>query len=330
MVSPNDQEVFQINVNHYFPLISYVILYYDYVLTLPTEIRRFWTLQSFSWAAFFFFLNRYLAVLGRIPVVMETFWNPADLAHKPNVCHLLQVFHQYLEVAIQFVVGVLLIMRVYALYDRSRWVVVLFFTFAAVDISIGCWAILSKSSTHLPPHDFAISAPGCAEPISHEQGIRLATAWGGQLAYDAVIFFLTLYKSILIVRTSRRPLISTLLRDGVLYFAILTVLNLANILTFLLAAPLSKGVMSTFSNIISATMMSRLMLNLRDPKIMISSTNRTTMDSTITLSYPMISTVVDPNVSTICYFDEEFIYTPGALTSAIELTPRKNKLDFEA
>ena len=42
----------------------------------------------------------------------------------------------------------------------------------------------------------------------------LALAWGGQLVYDAVVFFLTLYKSILIVRTSHRPLISTLLRDG--------------------------------------------------------------------------------------------------------------------
>jgi len=139
-------------------------------------------------------------------------------------------------------------MRVYALYDRSRWVIALFLTLAVVDVGIGCWAIMSANPIRLPQQDLAVSAPGCAEPLSHEQGIRLAIAWGGQLAFDVVVFFLTLYQSILIVRTSRRPLISTLLRDGVLYFAILTVVNLANILTFLLAAPLSKGVTSTFSN----------------------------------------------------------------------------------
>jgi hypothetical protein len=366
MVSHNASELFQLNVTHYFPLVSYVILYYDYLLTLPLEIQRFWTLRTFSWATFFFFFNRYLAILGHIPVILLTFWNSADLAYKSNICHLLQSFHQYLEVIIQLVVGILLIMRVYALYDRSRWVVVLFITFAAVDIGIGCWAIISKSSIHLPPQDLEISAPGCALPISHEQGTRLALAWGGQLAYDAVVFFLTLYKSILIVRTSHRPLISTLLRDGksalIPHFVcflrchpisrcpvfcvsnivaganhclqccarILTVANLANILTFLLAAPISKGVTSTFSNIISATMISRLMLNLRDPKILMSTTNRTTGSTTITMTNPMISTVVDPNPSTVRYVDEELRYSQGALTNLIELMPPKRTLDSEA
>jgi len=320
MVSPGDSEtVFQLNVNYYFHLVSYVILYYDYVLTLPMEIERFWTLRSFSWAAFFFFLNRYLAVLGHIFIILQTFWNTADLALKSNICQRSHAFHPYLEVAVQAVVGVLLVMRVYALYDRSRWVIVLFLTLAVVDVGIGCWAIMSANPIRLPQQDLAVSAPGCAEPLSHEQGIRLAIAWGGQLAFDVVVFFLTLYQSILIVRTSRRPLISTLLRDGVLYFAILTVVNLANILTFLLAAPLSKGVTSTFSNIISATMISRLMLNLRDPKIMISTTNRTTTESATTMPYPMISTVVDPNISAIPYADEEFVYSQEGLTSPIDI-----------
>lgn len=67
-------------------------------------------------------------------------------------------------------------------------------------------------------------------------------------------------------------------------------------------------------------MISRLMLNLRDPKILIPSTNRTTattIESVATKTYPMMSTLIDPNPSTISYIEEEHIYTPGKVTCAI-------------
>jgi hypothetical protein len=63
-------------------------------------------------------------------------------------------------------------------------------------------------------------------------------------------------------------------------------------------------------------MISRLMLNLRDPKILTPSTNRTaatTSESIITKTYPMMSTVIDPNPSTISYIEEEHIYTQGGI-----------------
>jgi len=62
-----------------------VILYYDHALTLPMEIQRFWIRGPFTWATFFFFMNRYLAFLGHIPVIMQVFWDPSDLSHKFTV-----------------------------------------------------------------------------------------------------------------------------------------------------------------------------------------------------------------------------------------------------
>jgi hypothetical protein len=50
-----------------------VILYYDYFLTLPMEIERFWPQRTFSWALFLFYLNRYLALLGEIPIIILYF-----------------------------------------------------------------------------------------------------------------------------------------------------------------------------------------------------------------------------------------------------------------
>ena len=38
------------------------------------EIERFWVIRKFSWATFLFFANRYLAVIGYLPVIMEVYW----------------------------------------------------------------------------------------------------------------------------------------------------------------------------------------------------------------------------------------------------------------
>jgi hypothetical protein len=59
-----------------------VILYYEYALTFSMEVERFWP-QRFSWASCFFYLNRYLSLLGHIPVTMEYFLQ--SLASSPSV-----------------------------------------------------------------------------------------------------------------------------------------------------------------------------------------------------------------------------------------------------
>ncbi|KAF8055681.1 hypothetical protein FPV67DRAFT_804090 [Lyophyllum atratum] len=51
-----------------------VILYYDYTLTLPAEVQRFWS-SPLSWAPSFFYVNRYLALFGHIPVMIQYYWD---------------------------------------------------------------------------------------------------------------------------------------------------------------------------------------------------------------------------------------------------------------
>jgi hypothetical protein len=62
-----------------------VILYYDYLLTFSMEVERFWSLRTFTCASFFFFLNRYISVIGHIPVAIEFFWTtPNTLVRAPH------------------------------------------------------------------------------------------------------------------------------------------------------------------------------------------------------------------------------------------------------
>lgn len=54
------------------------------------------------------------------------------------------------------------------------------------------------------------SEPNFLTPII----IGLAVAWSGQLGFDAIVFFLTLWRSITIGRSNHQALITTLFRDG--------------------------------------------------------------------------------------------------------------------
>lgn len=102
------------------------ILYYDYFLTLPAEVTYFWLSRNkITWASSFFFMNRYLSLLGHIPVFFESFdsvniqgktavsvncWLLICVtldAHLLNLqlCETLLIYHQYYAVVMQLIVG---------------------------------------------------------------------------------------------------------------------------------------------------------------------------------------------------------------------------------
>lgn len=72
-------------MSHLINLQTLAILYYDYFMTLPMEIERFWFIRKSSWATFLFFANRYLAVLGYLPVILQITWAAPSSAYKHNV-----------------------------------------------------------------------------------------------------------------------------------------------------------------------------------------------------------------------------------------------------
>jgi len=252
--------------NQYFSLAAFTILYYDYFLTLPMEVERFWPQKTFSWAVLLFYLNRYMSLLGHIPVIFEFFWQPPPDAI--NVCHGLQTFHQYYAILIQLLVGSMLIMRVYALYDRNRWVLASLCLVATAVVVHGCWAIMSGKKSH-SGDDQAADSSICTSSLTGTEALRLAAAWCGLLVFDIMVFALTAAKAIMIGRTGKQTLLSVLIRDGAVYFLVMTIVTLVNILTFLLGSPYTRGMGTTFANIISTTMISRLMLNIRSPSLLV-------------------------------------------------------------
>jgi len=307
----------------YYFLVAIVVLYYDYALTFSMEVQRFWTQRTFSWALFFFYLNRYLSLLGHLPVIVEYF--ASGISEAPNVCGHLQTYHQYFSIVAQLVVGVLLIMRVYALYNRSRPVLVFMCTVAACVVAFGCWVIMSGKKT--PPMQRLTTDIGCVEPLTKTEANRFTAAWGALLLSDFILFCMTLAKALKVRRTRDRGLTNVLLRDGAVYFLVICLANLANILTLVLGNPIIRGIGTTFTNVISVVMMSRLMLNLRSPSLT-RRRRQTTSRSSIefrtgpTTDRPYLSTVVSGFRRDRDSNPDADKTTPSPIIDDVELVPR--------
>ncbi|KDR69620.1 hypothetical protein GALMADRAFT_145353 [Galerina marginata CBS 339.88] len=190
---------------------SLIILYYEYLLTFPEELARYWIgRRKASLAWFLFCLNRYFAFLGHIPLLIKLFWHTSDSRHiQVNVS--LEVPSDKHEFTIgQVIIGICLLLRTYALYGRTRLMLAFLCTIAAVEM-----------------------------------------------------FYVVTLQTF---RGDRSNILSIMLRDGTIYFGVIIITAIVGIIDFALFPLYVRGVTATMGNVLASTMVSRLMLNLRDPK----------------------------------------------------------------
>ncbi|KAL4068469.1 hypothetical protein V8B97DRAFT_1918589 [Scleroderma yunnanense] len=232
----------QIDVDPCTTAAVFTLVLYDYILTVSREIELFWRRPKRSWAFVFFVANRYITILGQIIQVIYTFLSPTIRSYY-TWCDSLLLMIQVVVFVVQLIGGAqaIMTMRVYALYHNSRPVLIFLLALMFVASIIGCWAIFSNGFT--PSGLTVLSVPqlqstggvGCSSGayLSSEQAVYMAAAWSGQLAFDVVVFLLTLVRSLRIRKEGSRSIVDILLRDGSLYFAVMCGANVVNIIVLL-------------------------------------------------------------------------------------------------
>ncbi|KAH9005490.1 hypothetical protein EDB86DRAFT_1449609 [Lactarius hatsudake] len=239
-------------------------LFLNYVFNTFPVVEYFWpNPYRTGWVSPIFFLNRYFAIFGYIPIVISLIPNTSC---EPQNAWQAHHYKGYFSMALQFLVAVLCSMRVYALYNKNNRILLALAALAGASIIVGFIAIATESDdieTSVPP--FMIPISNLSLGLSGEGGSFLSIAWGGLLAFDVAIFVLTLYKAVKVGYST--PFIQMLVRDGSLYFVVILLVNLANILTIQFAPTLLKNSVTPLTNVLSATLISRLMLRLRSDRI---------------------------------------------------------------
>ncbi|KAH7881643.1 uncharacterized protein C8R40DRAFT_1079212 [Lentinula edodes] len=241
-------------------LFAFTLLYYDHLLTFDDEVKFMWSRPNHI-SSRLFFLNRYFSFVGNIVILLSMFFAPSG----QSSCHPWEEFQEFFHAFAQIIVATLLTMRVYALYARDRRVLIVLTGIILFGIGATVISLVFSESTPAP----SLFPIGCHDILDLKNAALVSVGWELVFIYDTLLFGMTVFKA---YRARSQPRVKQLekfsvftiiVRDGSIYFGIMALANLVNVLTFYLAGDtLFRGTLSPFASCMSVTLMSRLMLHL--------------------------------------------------------------------
>ncbi|KAJ7489762.1 hypothetical protein B0H11DRAFT_2012321 [Mycena galericulata] len=248
-------------VDGYLHLTGTVLLVYDHLLTLESEVRHIWepgNIRAVAW----YCLVRYFALCANLAMFPLAFGN-----FSTKVCPFIQDLNPLrscvglyaaadLSILLEVVlVEITLSLRVLAMYSVARRGKYFVAAVAIIVIALGAWTVKDVSP--------ALASPGCYSGTPTHRQLQIAGLWEAMFATDVVFLGLTLYRGYTQSRLLGTGLPSgslwqVIVRDGV----IICIANLTNIIIYY-SSNINAG-LSSFTAALSVTAASRLMLNLRE------------------------------------------------------------------
>ncbi|KAJ6505852.1 hypothetical protein C8R47DRAFT_1209797 [Mycena vitilis] len=202
-------------------LIPGIVLIYDHALTLESEIKFVWGKPK-RLSFFLFVVLRYVSLLSNV-----------------GICHDLTLEKIGIIILQCVLAGSVLALRVYAMYNYNKIILLFVIPAGSMAVGLAVWSIAGGTWV------LATQEIGCEYPVSKQSAIRMAGAWEAQFLCDVIVFVFTLRRSYREPFKIPGSLLSHMTRDGALYFAVLALVNLANILMYYFVVG-SSGVLSSY------------------------------------------------------------------------------------
>ncbi|KZP29653.1 hypothetical protein FIBSPDRAFT_1038696 [Athelia psychrophila] len=255
------EDVFGIYQTRYMGFAAFSILVWDHILTFPDEVTYIWKRRK-TLLTSLFLINRYLMPLGFIVNLVAYTLQSWGI----EACNYVRYEGVMSAIGIE-IVGVMMLVRIYALYMNRPWVSrgVAFILF--VETAMNVYIIIDGEAV---PHwssenqGLSYAVHSCSMIYATSQVAASACAWL-PLLYDTIVFLLTLHRAIPSFRTSyqTRDLMGTIFRDGLLYYVTICAVTLTPTLMIVLAPTGIKNMTAQLELLITVTMMSRITLSLR-------------------------------------------------------------------
>ncbi|GAA5872033.1 hypothetical protein JCM16303_000951 [Sporobolomyces ruberrimus] len=234
------------------------VVWFDTLATLPDE-RLFWKSR---WSALkvVFLLNRWIS-----PCLQTLLAALVYATIPPAVCANIAWMQPASIVVIMFFAAILMAIRVYALYS-TKVVLVVLAVMTFLEVAIMSAAASQFHPLLLPPYLGQITnLPGCIATGPHGRASALiAVFWAAPLTFDTIIVALTLYNILVIDKRAKNlPVLSNVLRDGMLFYVIISIANLVNVALYAQQDIAVQNFNNPTSTALTSIMVSRLVLSLR-------------------------------------------------------------------
>jgi hypothetical protein len=158
------------------------------------------------------------------------------------------------------IVGLMMLVRIYALYNRELRIVAGVATLLLVEIGMYAWLM----TTGVPVQH--VASTSCTMIFGESNKIASSASAWLPLLYDTVVLVLTLKRTIPSARRNSRDstmhLTNRLLEDGLIYYSAIFAVTLVLTVMIVAAPPGLKNITAQLELLITVTMMSRITLNL--------------------------------------------------------------------
>ncbi|KLO15028.1 hypothetical protein SCHPADRAFT_282963 [Schizopora paradoxa] len=242
----------------YFYLSNAVILYYDTLLNLREDVKYIW-MSRWSLGKCLYILSRYLAFVDLTLLLVYTF----DSRLRPSQCLPLYKASAWFQVAGVIFAELILIVRTYAIYQRSRpmlcYLIALHLglTLPSLNIINRSFAFISYGPSPAP------TIIPCVPTIGD---VRWWIPFMCIAIFDLNIVTLTLWKAVMDWRSgaTRTEFIITLYRDGFMYFAGMFATSLTNVILMKVMRQTPYFLLFVgWQRLLHALLSARLIINVR-------------------------------------------------------------------
>ncbi|KAK6974584.1 hypothetical protein R3P38DRAFT_3412485 [Favolaschia claudopus] len=244
---------------------GFSVLIWDHIDTFPTEVEYIWKGNKGP-LVYLFLLNRYVTPLGFI-INLFAYLSPVWTFER---CHHFIRYEGAMTVIGIHVVGLMMLIRINALYTNKRYVVYAVGVGWLIMFSVQAW-LLSKGEP--VRHNPFSGVHACTMIFPPElSSIASSSAWL-PLLYDSCVLILTLIKTVpATVRIRRMPMnrhrldrsniMKRLFQDGLIYYSAIFAVNAVLTIMIISAPPGLKNIAAQLE-LLYVAMMSRITLNLK-------------------------------------------------------------------
>jgi len=233
------------------------LLGYDHLVTLDREIAYVWSARKNSIAFYLYVFNRFFSltylIFDSVPLTKSG-------VVSSKICVIYLMCNDIVTLIQTLLIQVILQLRVYALYERSKTILMLLLTFCALEIAAMA-SLVGVTIGHLE-HIPVVSTPtGC-----FYRGLLNASAlfWVPGLVFEPLLCVLVIYKAWSREKQGRRiPLMVTVARDSLIYFAVIFIVLLASTIIWA-RNPTYINMIMPWSAALPSILGSRLLLNMRE------------------------------------------------------------------
>ncbi|KAF9040758.1 hypothetical protein BJ165DRAFT_1491939 [Panaeolus papilionaceus] len=141
----NHNAIVHSNGVKYFQVAATVMLFYDHMLTFSDEVERVWK-QRFTGASLLFYINRYVTAMQAI-ILLDAFDDPI---WTKGVCDHFVIFEGASTTVLIAVCELIMILRVYALYECSTLLLAVLLTIWGIQITVSAVGIHTGQAVPLP------------------------------------------------------------------------------------------------------------------------------------------------------------------------------------